>query len=358
MSVTVYQDGPDLANQGTLVAAQMPLVPLKYGTTGRMFAADPSYLMDVPSAPIEAYETTDLPNFDVLQSMPNAYFGRSKEGAYIPLKLTKTCQQWHGVNDLVLQHAETITPTDLGEGLRGWITMPIVTEPSNASFPHVNLQAAFSHHTDPGVLAPAVYGDATSPLCNDTAAHFCARNLAATTSYSFFVRAGYEVQVQPGSIYSTHLKLSPPHDPLALASYFAIARELKDAYPADHNDLGKIWDVISTVAKSVAPALTAVPGIGVPLAGAVSGVATAGDAIRAAVSRSKRALAPRSQRQDQPSLADKELARQFKAGATGTLSERFGRTLSRPQPRPPRRRRRNVQRRASTRRARAPTYPF
>lgn len=38
-----------------------------------------------------------------------------------------------------------------------------------------------------------------------------------------------------------------------MATYFRISRELKDGYPADYNDLGKILDVIKGAAKFVLP---------------------------------------------------------------------------------------------------------
>jgi len=100
---------------------------------------------------------------------------------------------------------------------------------------------------------------------------------------SVYVRAGYEIQVAPGSIYSPQLKMSPPHDPVAIENYFQIARQLKDAYPADYNDLGKIWDVISGAAKAVSPFLAAIPGIGPVLSSVVPMAAGAGDAIRRAL---------------------------------------------------------------------------
>lgn len=305
MSVTVYQDGPDLANQGTLVCAQLPLRPLVFHTVG-MLGGSPA--IDCAASQIHAFENTDLPDFETLQAMPSAYFGRSREGCYVPLKLTKTCQHWHSLSDMAFMTDTLIDPSTFGATRSvGYYPMPFKTSPNNAVFPHTNLEAVYTTHDDSSGYG--FFGLATSPLCNDTVAHFAARNLALTTSFSFFVRCGFEIQVQPTSIYSTHLKLSPPHDPVAMESYFAIARELKDAYPADHNDLGKIWDVISTVAKTVAPGLALIPGVGGPISAAVTGVARAGDAIRAAVSRGKKAMVPRSSTKDRPSPADVELAR-------------------------------------------------
>lgn len=106
MSVTVYQDGPDLANQGTIVAAQPPVRPRRVG-----FA-----FLSTTSAnalyPTEYYTAEDLPVFDVLQAEPNAYFGKSRDGCYVPLKLTDTCQDWVSEADCVTVGPVTVPSAD------------------------------------------------------------------------------------------------------------------------------------------------------------------------------------------------------------------------------------------------------
>lgn len=96
-------------------------------------------------------------------------------------------------------------------------------------------------------------GELTSAMMNGTVAHISARNLSTSTSFTFFFRYGIEMQVVPRSTLAPQMKLSPPYDAVALNAYFAIARELKDAYPANYNDLGKLWDVISNAARTVLP---------------------------------------------------------------------------------------------------------
>jgi len=275
MSVTLYQDGPDLANQGTIVACQTPVKPTR-ANSARSFGTYAG-ANGFAFVPIEAYSVADKPEYTTSQSMPNAYFSRSKEGAYLPLKLTKTCQQWAGADSLVMCNDTLQTPAYDLAGI-----IPVGTTATNGLYPHTNLVQCW--------VLPATGaggGQATSPMLNDTWGMLSLRNLAVTTSLSLFVRAGFEIQCQPGTPFSSHLKLSPQHDSQALDTYFRISRELKDAYPADYNDLGKIWDVISSVAKTVAPGLGFIPGVGPLLSTAVTGVASAGDAIRAAVSRTQ-----------------------------------------------------------------------
>jgi hypothetical protein len=298
MGVTIHQDGPDLANQGTICSSQAPVQPSMFSSSNI------SGFQMIARSNIAAYQSADMPNFSNMQTMPSAYFNRSKEGAYIPLKLTKTCQQWHSPSDLEFCW-DRVTSTGGGQVGFGAIDLPLGSTPG--IFPHTNLESA---GVDPGTGQR--FGNTTSAMCNDVFANVATQNVAVATSFTFFVRAGFEIEVQPGSIFSTHLKLSPPHDAQALATYFAISRELKDAYPADYNDLGEIWKVISGIAKTVAPVLSGIPGIGSLLGGAVSGVASVGDSIQALVSRATHALEPKAEGEPAASQADVDLARMMR----------------------------------------------
>lgn len=62
---------------------------------------------------------------------------------------------------------------------------------------------------------------------------------------------------------SSFAQTSPEHDPVALGAYYAISRQLKDAYPADYNDLGKI---VRTIADVAGPALSTIfPQFAIPI---------------------------------------------------------------------------------------------
>jgi len=262
MSVTVYQDGPDLANQGTIVVAQAPVNGKK---TFVSYIPGSTY----SSVQVLSYTSEDLPSFTSTQSMPNAYFNRSREGAYVPLKLTDTTQDWFSQEDATAVASSLTNPV----GKSAWMNIPIIDTPA---YPFTGLQPLFINQF-------GYFGEATSPLLQSNWAYICARNLSVQTSYSFYIRCGIEMMVSPSSSLAPQLKLSPSYDAKALETYFAIARELKDAYPADYNDLGKIWKVISSAVKRVAPMVKMIPVPGVAqLAGAAEGVAQAGDAIRAA----------------------------------------------------------------------------
>jgi len=259
--VTVYQDGPDLANQGTIVVAQTPLVaPTTYlvHTTGAV--SEQTVGVKYYSQPILG------PSFSRSQNMPNAMLGRSRDGAYVPLKLTETCQDWYGPETII----GVVSGVSSTVGQSVTVIIPTTYTP-NYPFPAV-------HSTTYNLGPPAsLAGAAVVDLISSNCAQISARNLSPQTSYTFFFRYGLELQMAPSSALTPQLKLSPPYDPKAMITYFMLNREMKDAYPADYNDLGKMWDVISGAVKTLAPALNlVVPGLG-PVARSVTGF---GDAIR------------------------------------------------------------------------------
>jgi hypothetical protein len=244
-------------------------MPTRYNFSGPNYFPASGSLIAFPT--VEQFTPEDRPNFLVSQGMPNAYFARSREGAYVPLKLTETCQEW--VSD-----ADRVCTANLTKfsGAPNDFTYVLPTTGTISGFPHHTMIAAYYNG-----ITQAEGSQGTSPMLNGTWANICARNLSVSTSFTFFVRCGIEMQVQPSSSLAPQLAISPVYDPMALDAYFAIARELKDGYPSDYNDLGKIWDAISAAAKRVLPTLKKVPGFGIP-SNLIGGVVTAGDWMRKA----------------------------------------------------------------------------
>lgn len=261
MSVTVLQDGPDLANQGTLAVCQSTFEPrLLYNSfnwNGIMQAMPPLAYWD---------QASEGPNFERSQAMPNAMIGRSKEGAYIPLKLTDTCQDWHSESDFII-------PCNAGaSGSGAWSGIVALPETYTPAFPFPMVVPCYGNAATSQVKGQAIPG-----LMNGNVAHLSARNLSDQTSFTFQFRIGIEIQLDPSSTLTPQLKLSPPYDPKALDMYFAIARELKDGYPADYNLTGKLWTAIRDALQIVAPAvLSVIPGGGalIPAVGPALDVAT------------------------------------------------------------------------------------
>lgn len=272
MAVTVYQDGPDLANQGTLVVCQPPVSP-RSRCLSAFSRADNDWKPPVCGmAKTCEWTTEDMPDYTRSQAMPSAYYNKSKEGAYVPLKLTDTCQDWFSENDEITV-GEFSKPVAAPDDVTGTLAL---TNSNLSMFPFYDLENVMFVTTD--VNTGYWRGQATSPPLSGNWAHICARNLSTTTSYSFFVRCGVEMQVSPSSTLSPQLKLSPPYDPVALTTYFQICRELKDAYPADYNTTGKLWGVIKQALNALDPVITVMPGSKVVKPLVTAGVA-AGDIV-------------------------------------------------------------------------------
>jgi len=292
-SVTMHQDGPSLANQGSIVVSQPPVQPYvaRYGTSSTVTNSF------ISSTPVHSYSVEDYPNFNTSQSMPNAYFARSKDGVYVPLKLTSTCQNWTSDADAVTNDAPRF----------GGSTNNFMLGDYNPHFvwPHWSTETLVMN-----LATGALACTRTSPLLNATVAHICGENLSPETKMTCMFRFGIEVQVEPSSVLSPQQHLSPEHDPVALDTYFRIARELKDAYPADYNDLGKIWDAIASAAQYALPMLKTMGPYGQALSLGGRAVITAGNAIRSGRQAKKAAkLAKTDKGRGNPPLAAIERAR-------------------------------------------------
>lgn len=280
-SVTCYQDGPDLANQGSIVACQ---VPLQYR---KLYGGGATSVAQTQMVPTQVATAEDYPAFASAQAMPQSYFNRSREGAYAVMKLDKP--RWFGASDDVYC---TSAYSTAGDGA----TVLLPTTTGSSEYPFPSLVRRYVLYA--GGVITGMGGDTTSSMCNGNVIHISAQNLAPTTRFTFFVRCGFECQAVPTSSLSPQLTISPAYDPEQLRLYSLVVRELKDAYPADFNDLGKIWGVISSILRGVAPSLNLIPGIGPALATMAPQVANFGDAIRFR----NQAPAPTSMRQDRPPL--------------------------------------------------------
>lgn len=281
-SVTIYQDGPALSDQGTVVVCQKPVTPRRFNVQGCV--VNNSWVCATQHATHMEY--ADLPHYTSSQAMPNAYFGKSKEGVYIPLKLTRTHQQWHSARDLTYQ--ANFSSLNVGGSMPGGLTIPTTDSGElRGLYPFLSMN---DFHYSAFGEGPTInsFGELTSDFCNDIWADFSFRNMSVDTSLSLFFRFGFEMQLQPTSMLSPHLKLSPPSDKQAIEAYFAVSRELKDAYPADYNDLGKIWGVISSIVRAIAPGLAYVPLVGPALPALAHGAVRLGDRIVSAVQRAKK----------------------------------------------------------------------
>jgi len=300
MSVTAYQDGPDLANQGTLVAVQKPTMPnyVSLAATNTATGAISAGLRGRKN------DVGDFPDYASAQAMPNAYFNQSKFGCYMPLKLTNTCQKWKNA----IGDRNYLLGAAAAHVANSYFSIPTGANTSN-TWPYYDLPAVFTS------AAGTFGGTAVHEWGNDVCGQISAQNLSVQTSYTFYVRMGIEMQANPNSPLSPFLRLSPAYDSKALKMYYAIARELKDGYPADFNDLGKLWPLIKKAANVVGPMLGLIPH---PVAQALSiGIPVAANAVDSAVHAVASLKKKKEDGRGNPSAADIQRARK-KIAVVGT----------------------------------------
>lgn len=96
------------------------------------------------------------------------------------------------------------------------------------------------------------------PFLSENAIDCVFRGMSVNATITVTIRMGIESEVLPSSTYSMFQAPSPENDPVALKTYAALRRTMKDAYPAEYNDLNKLWALIKSGLKSAAPFLSAV----------------------------------------------------------------------------------------------------
>jgi len=319
-AVTVYQDGPSLANQGEITVCQTSIAPRSCRAGG---VNDMNDCMTC-SVTLQQYSAEDVPQFETAVSCPNCYVARSKEGAYVPLRLTDTSQQWTSEEDDV---ALALLTTQSGAGDNAWYSLPV----STAAYANIDV---FPHYTsEDGDLNPCyvevsdthiahgLHGSRTSKMLSGAMAHICGRNISRQTSFQFVFRYGIEMLVAPGTLLSPQAKLSPLADYQAIHNYFRIARELKDAYPAAYNDLNKLWNVLSGVVKQITPIIRPfAPRLSLGLDAGVK----AGNAIQGIVRSTRRKAKgkPKQKKKQQPPKKIQTVAKVDKKKDTAAMQKR------------------------------------
>ena len=283
--VTVYLDAPATASQGSIVAAQ-------YAVRHNLYS---------PSFPTSSglnvcqylgcrYQASDTPAYETLHQMPNAYAGLALDGCYLPLKLDGSHAEWHDARDIVGDGSNWQTSSGTAN-LMVPMEAGITTIGPYAPWPHMWYDEFVGAWRRDRHLLPMQANLATIALAG----------LSLQATVRIVYRVGVEVMAQPGTAMAPFMKMAPGFDAVAVDSYFRIARELKDAYPAEYNDSGKLWNVIKSVASKVAPVVLPFLGPVGPLVKAAAGVIA--PVVDRAVAKKKEPAAPA------PALPAGDLAR-------------------------------------------------
>lgn len=247
LGVTGYQNSSALSNQGLCAVAQ--------------YMDTPGYVSLPSTVPgmlgwLHEVWVTGPRTFTQLQTMPNAFLGAAREGMYAPFRMSETSQDWQVPGDLVVH--------ENNQNSAGFVQDHVL--PVSAPAPNYPYALSGSYYTAAGVLNQGVR---TFRRSDTGMIHVSLQALSADASMMFYIRNGWETQILPGSTLTGFAQSSPVSDPRALASYFAISRELKDAYPAEYNDLGTLMKTIRDAASEVLPIIGKFSGM--PILGSAAG---------------------------------------------------------------------------------------
>lgn len=237
LGVTGYHDAPATANQGLVAVAQYSERPFR----AALFS---NQLTQGYQAPCEVWPDAAR-GFGDLQTMPNSYLGNARDGFYSPYKLSRNFNDWRASAEACAYVNQAALVNHPGFGTDPQVqTTPPLPDASIGNWPY----AMAATYVD-GQGVPTSW--MVHPRADYQIIHAFATGLDNASSYTFYIRTGYEYQVLPSSPLVSNQTISPACDATALASYFAVSRELRDAYPADYNDLGKILEEIGEIASDV-----------------------------------------------------------------------------------------------------------
>lgn len=270
-SATIELVAPALSDQGTITSAQYSLPP----KTGSLMRINPEFQDAVDGFPDVSIYPEPVEQSQALLGT-SAYTSKAREGAYVPLKLTKF--KWFNFNDTTLIYSKELI---------NLATQPFITvADARLYFPYNEVRA--------GANITAL--EPVPKLCGHNFAITTIAGTAANVALRVRIRQVVEITALPSTLYAPLLEAPLPPDDTALRMYMEVSAKLKDAYPASYNDLGTLFKKISEVAKSVLPfvdpalsALTKVPGpvgnIATMVKTAAPAVKTVGQAVAGAVKR-------------------------------------------------------------------------
>lgn len=284
-SITGVHDASAYNNQGTVRAHQAPSSMMTYA--GSLIESTTSKL--TCGLPIGGFQSEAAPTYDQMAQI-GMFTGKLNDGFYMPLRLGTDADHWRSPADMFIPlkgYTDVAADGTPGRFLLDSGAPPAGTGRSNFPFHDEGLTPAFYTATS-GIAGYAVQG-----FLSDNWGRICIKGMHVSSNIVLTIRLGLECRVNTCSVWATELTTAPAADPAAILAYKAMSQQMADAFPADYNDLGRIWQWISNAAKSLAPALNLIPVVGPAINGVVGGATFIGDKIAEAVAKRRAAQAAR-----------------------------------------------------------------
>lgn len=251
-SVTVSLTASATSNEGSVVAAQYDAQPIQtYSVPGFDATQNPvgTWFSRTNQAWYNSPHSTAA-----LQSMPGAVSWDAKKGVYLVLKLDEDAMNWHSAYETYVPLSCDTSPAVMVPGITaafGNFTDHATAGAAAAVQPPWGIHGTWGLPAASGTGATSAIEAGTiaavyPPTCGNVGTiRFTGLNASASLILTW--RVGYEVIASPLSPYVTFMSAPVPADPIAIAAYHAISREMLAAYPAEYNIFGALFNVIKSI---------------------------------------------------------------------------------------------------------------
>lgn len=268
-SITIEQISAAVSDQGQVYAAQYAPVITR---SGEVLPAGFDTGVPIPGSNppanfryIGAHYRTVLPASEtqLAATAPSFFQGPSREGVYLPLRLSGPTQPfacslvtgWVHATDA---GAGYLSSDDSGAPVGAYLTPisnePLIGTPVNSQVPWVFDIPVASQNAGHTQLPLPSQMDTGYDNTNIGVIIFRGLNGSGggfATSLQIKVIAGLEIIPNPRAPDRIFAEEPAPYEPKALEAYYGLCLELKDAYPARFNSLEAIWDAIKDAASKV-----------------------------------------------------------------------------------------------------------
>jgi len=251
-STTIDLDASALNNQGSVVAAQ---IPLAYTIVNAATSGTAYPFATVFSHVLAADYAQNKPGI-LIGQLPGAYAGLAQDGVYLPVKINPNAP-W----------ASSESPwfvVPAGPNLPAGYALPNASIGPGTCFPFYGetlYQAACGSPIAVGAVpaycavANTILGSLVQPVQQENIGITTFYNMAYNSRLTCKVRWGVEMRVPCGSVLAPAMKPSAHYDTLALAAFSELAATLPWAYPSSYNSDGKIIGMIKTAWNAIKPAV-------------------------------------------------------------------------------------------------------
>jgi len=272
-SATATLTAPTMADQGTVTAVQMPisLVPTNVSIGPHQSTVDTTLAHAIITPDIRRDSRFD---FSALQGVQGAYTAAARDGVYMPLKLTPDSYVWRSSDEVfsTISYNEAApspacafqhSPADYNAGsftpIQAYENTLSYSSSDNKKDSHKDgaytVAVKSRESTDTNYTWATADAHATMLPCSYNLGYMYFTGLSYQATVTLTVRSGFELQVPTDSPFLTMTRAPAVFDPVAIKLYHAIAQNMLNAYPAEYNQAGLLWEVISSIASTVLPAL-------------------------------------------------------------------------------------------------------